>query len=386
MSALPPGGLASTGDRMRSLRVAVIVDPRQPVTPPPPPPGSSLHFHLIALNDLDLTQPFLRQADVLIVEVDGGAERSAVFAQLTGEQARPVIAAGRDLTAADVRALMRAGAVDVVALPFEPREVDEALATARGVIATRPYGTTKGRIVSFIRAVGGAGATALACQTGCLWATRQSTCLIDFDVQSGAVALYLDMQPPLGLVDLVDARERLDHTLFATIAARHASGLQIIAAPREIMPLELLDPTIVAQILTIAAQSFEVVLVDLPAAWTTWSLAALAHSDATCLVTNLSVPGLRQARRQLDLIEANAVAAPVQIVLNRVPKKVFRTIDLRDSERVLRRSIDHSIANDWATMSSAIDEGKTLAAVRTKTTVEADLNVLITGLTAAMAS
>ncbi len=387
MSALPPAAPEASADQLRALRVVLVLDPAGPTAAPPPaPPGVNLHLHLVALDALDPTQPFLRQADVLIVEVAASdADAVASFARVVAEQPRPVIAAAQGLKPGTMRALMRAGAVDVVALPLDAGELDDALLTAREAIVRRPQTAAKGRVISFMRAVGGAGATALACQTGCLWSARQSVCLIDLDVQFGAVALYLDMQPPLGLLDLVDAGERLDHTLFATIAARHASGLSIVAAPPEMVPLDTLTPALVAQLLTLAAQTFEVVLVDLPAAWTSWSLAALANSDAACLVTTLSVPGLRQARRQLDLVEANGLTVPLKIVVNRVPKKVFRTIDMGDSEKALRRKVDFTVASDWATMSSAVDQGRAIGAVRSKTAVEADIAKLIAGLAQAVA-
>ena len=388
MSALPPSVLEAPADQLRALRVVLVLDPATPTAAPPEsPPGINLHLHLVALEALQPTLPFLRQADVLLVEVAVGDPAAlATFARIAAEQPRPVIAAAQALSPGAMRALMRAGAVDVVALPLDAGELADALQTAREAIVRRPQTAAKGRVISFMRAVGGAGATALACQTGCLWSARQSTCLIDLDVQFGAVALYLDMQPPLGLLDLVDAGERLDHTLFATIAARHSSGLSIVAAPAEMVPLDTLTPALVAQLLTLAAQTFEVVLVDLPAAWTSWSLAALAHSDAACLITNLSVPGLRQARRQLDLVEANGLSVPLKIVVNRVPKTVFRTIDLGDSERALRRKVDYTVASDWSTMSSAIDQGRPLGAVRSKTAVEGDIAKMIAGLAQVIAA
>lgn len=385
MSALPPGAPDTVPDRLRTLRVAVVLDPASVATlPAEAPPGVNLHLQLVALDSLDTTLPFLRQADILVVEVPlARGDAVGAFARVVAEQSRPVIAAASHLRPSDVRALMRAGAVDVIALPLLAEELGEALDAARGVLGTRVQSAAKGKVISLLRAVGGAGATALACQMGCLWGTKQSTCLIDLDLQFGAVALYLDMQPPLGLLDLVDAGDRLDRTLFTTVAARHASGLHIIAAPAEMVPLETLTPTMVAQILTFAAQSFEVVLVDLPTAWTAWTLAALTHSDAACLVSTLSVPGLRQARRQLDVIETNGLGVPLRIVLNRVPKKVFRTIDLGDSERALRRKVDFTIADDFQVMSSAIDQGRALTG---KSAITADLGRLIAGLTEVVAA
>lgn len=385
MSALGPVA-AAPAQQLRALRVALVVDPASAGANPPDLAGATIHLHFAALDELVPTLPFLRQADVLVVEVmlDRPGQLDH-FIRILAEQPRPVIAATRSLDAAATRTLMRAGAADVVALPLAAGDLDEALAAVRKLIASRPQAAAKGRVVSFVRAVGGAGATALACQTGCLWADRQSTCLIDFDVQFGAVALYLDMHPQLGLLDLIEAEGRLDQMLLSTIAARHASGLRIVAAPADIAPLEAMTPAFVAQVLTLAAATFEVVLVDLPAAWTPWSLAALTHSDLVLMISNLSVPGLRQARRQLDLIEANHIAAPLRIVLNRVPKKLFRTIDLADSERVLRRKVDFTIADDAATMNSAVDQGRTIGQVRGKSAVESDLAKLIAGLTEVLA-
>ena len=366
-----------------TVRVALVLDPTAPAAALPSVPGIDMRLHLAELAVVVPTLPFLRRADMLIVEiVPERPGQIEAFARLATELLPlVVIAAVHDLGVADTRALIRAGAIDVLPLPLEAADVVDAVATALKVSAKRPpVLAAKGRIISFARAVGGAGATALACQTGCLWAASKSTCLIDLDVQFGSVALYLDMAPQLGLLDLVDARERLDATLFTTIAARHASGLHIVAGASEMVPLEILTPSLVGQILALAAQLFDIVLVDLPAAWTSWSLAALAQSDSFCLVTNLSVPGLRQARRQLDVVEANGLTVPMQIVLNRVPKRMFRTIELADTERVLRRKVDFTIANDPHAMENAINQGRPIAAIQRGTRVEKDLRAMIAAL------
>ncbi|WP_419815147.1 AAA family ATPase [Glacieibacterium sp.] len=360
----------------------MICDPSNSFAVPVETGAIDLHLHLAELANLTPGLPFLRHAEVVIVEVmldrPGNIQ---LFEHFAAGQHAPVIAACRGLTVSGTRALIRAGAIDVVPLPLEPADLDQAIDAARRIIASRPISAApSGRVISFFRAVGGAGATVIASQAGCMWAANHSTCLIDLDVQFGAAALYLDMQPNLGLLDLIEAKERLDTTLFQTIAARHSSGLHVIAAPPEMVPLEILTPALAGQILATAAQLHEIVLVDLPAAWTSWSLAVLDRSDAVCLVTNLSVPGLRQARRQLDVIEANGLKVPIHIVLNRVPSKMFRTIDMGDSERVLRRKVDITITNDVATVTNAIDQGRPLASVSSKTRVEKDLAMLVARL------
>ena len=104
----------------------------------------------------------------------------------------------------------------------------------------------------------------------------------------------------------------------------------------------------------------------------------LARADQVVVVTSLTVPGIHHARRKLDLMDANNLA--VKIVLNRVPHRLFRTIDLGDSEKVLRRKADFEIANDYPSMSGAIDQGRTLAQLKRGTRVEKDLRALVAGL------
>ncbi len=61
------------------------------------------------------------------------------------------------------------------------------------------------------------------------------------------------------------------------------------------MPLEVVTPEFVEKLLDLAVENYDVVLVDLPTAWVGWSLSAFQRSDAICLVTELSVPGVHQA-------------------------------------------------------------------------------------------
>lgn len=373
----------------RVLRIALVLDPasQSPTANriAPAGPGVDVHLHLAEPAFVTAREPFLKRMDVLIIEID--VARPAQFddfarlaRELTGIM--PVIAAGRGMTVADTRRLIRAGAVDVLPLPMSPEDFEHALDAARGAIASRPESQLRhGKTATFVRAIGGVGATALATQAGCLWAETKSVCLVDFDVQFGSAALYLDIKSQLGLVDLIEARDQLDVDLLRSVAMRHESGLHVIAGPNEVMPLDILTPQLVSSILTTASQAFDIILVDLPAAWTTWSLAAVSQSDVVCLVTSLTVPGIHQARRQLDVLDAHGLGEiPTRIILNRVANKFFRNIDLSDTERVLRRKVDFTIANDYPTVSAAVDQGRPLARIKAKSKVEKDLLTMVEGL------
>ena len=146
--------------------------------------------------------------------------------------------------------------------------------------------------------------------------------------------------------------------------------------------MDALTPDFVDKLLDLAVQTYDVVIVDLPGAWVDWSLAALQKSDAICLVTTMSVPGIHQARRQLELLDANNLNDRLRIVLNRVVNPLFGKVDLAEPESLLRRKIHFAISNDFSTVTAAIDEGRSLANVKMKSRVEKDVRAIVGGLAA----
>ena len=157
-----------------------------------------------------------------------------------------------------------------------------------------------GRFSSVIKSVGGVGATALLSQLAIRFAQHEAAhgreaCLIDLDVQFGDVAFQLGLQPKLSLADLLEAGARLDGDLLRATTTDHPSGVKVIAAPSEMMPLEGIPNEQLLQIVELAAREFGTVFVDLPTNWTNWSLSLVARSDLVLLVTELTVAGLNRA-------------------------------------------------------------------------------------------
>ena len=330
-------------------------------------------------------------SQALVVEVD--CSRSSAIERLRRLLAErpgmPILAAVRDPSLADVRTLMRFGIADVLPLPLRMAELEPALERIGLDLETRIGASgPKGRLVSAIKSRGGVGATAMLTQLGCILSEASRfrggpTCLVDFDLQHGNAALYLGRLPELGLSDLVDARDRLDADLLKSVIARHPSGLSYISAPREIMPLDALRPDTVEPILTFVRSEFQTVLVDLPADWTDWGLAILAESEQILLVSELSVAGLHQARRQIDFLRDQDLAqVPISIVMNKVVKGLFKTVDYQDAARILGREVTFSIAEDAATFRSALDQGEPIMSINPRSRVAKDLGEIAATLQA----
>lgn len=327
----------------------------------------------------------LRDTDVLVAEIDAAAGIGDIERLIREHPALPIVAAMRGLSVAATRQLLRAGAYDVLAIPFSLDELRAAVEPARHArlaapVPQQPTPVRRGKVIGMLGALGGVGTTVLAVQAGILWAKTKRTCLIDLDIQFGNAALYLDLKPSLTLADLIDAGDRLDRELLGSVAEIHASGLAVIASPLDMVPLDALTPEFVRRLIDLARGAFEVVLIDLPGAWTSWSLAAIEAADTACLVTSLTVPGIHQARRQLEVIDANGLGERTRIIVNRVPKPMFRRADLGDTEKVLGRRVDFQVTNDYPTVNGAIDQGRAFSAVAPRSRVEKDLSALIDGL------
>lgn len=341
----------------------------------------------VTMNMLPASAPIpdeiVERGQVLVVEVEPGADASLNrLAALRAAHARlPIVAAVRNASIPVVRALLQSGVNDVLALPLTGAELRAALERIRAVVdAAHQDGGADGNIVSVVKSVGGVGATMLATQAASLQANRRQgeTCLFDFDLQFGNAATYLGVQPQLGLADLLEAGARVDGDLLRSVMARTPTGLNLVAAPPEIMPLESVSADQIFDVVDLATRNYRMVFADLPGNWTNWSLSLMARSDVILLVVELTIASLRQAQRQLALLRNQGVVdGRLHIVVNRVQKKLFRTIDLADAERALNHPVAFSITNDFPLVSTALDQGVLLDDIKPKNRISRDIGDIL---------
>ncbi|HEX5237999.1 MAG TPA: pilus assembly protein CpaE [Sphingomicrobium sp.] len=335
----------------------------------------------------------LAGASAAVIQVDADSQGSIKrFQNLAKAVDTPLIAAAFEPPLALVRSLIRAGAHDVIPLPLSAEELEASLAPIRDEIAKRDEAATAShaKLVSVIKSVGGVGATALLTQMAIRFAEREKACgreacLIDLDVQFGDVAFQLGLRPKLSLGDLLEAGSRLDGALLRSTTTDHPSGLKVISAPVDIMPLEGMPSDHLLQIVDVATREFGTVFVDLPSNWTNWSLSLVARSDLVLLVTELTVAGVNRARRQLDLLESQELGSlEVRVVVNRFDKVMARTVRPADVVEALRRDIAYTVSNDFALMRTAIDRGVPIDEIKRKSAIAKDLDGIDAGVAAAL--
>lgn len=299
----------------------------------------------------------------------------------------PIIAAIRDANLTLVRALLKQGVRDVVALPLAQSDLAAIIAEVCSELdAEKAAEVEQGQLISVLKSIGGVGATTVATHlAGELAANNRGkgVCLIDLDLQFGNAGAYLGLSSQLSIADLIAAGSRIDRELLRSVVSKADSGLNVIAAPMDIMPLESANAEQMLRIIELAREEYDHVILDLPTNWTNWSLSLVALSDVVFLVAELSVASLRQAKRQLQLLaNQDIVGANIHVIANRVEKKMFRTINLDDAAQALGHSIEFSIHNDYPLVRAAHDQGVLINAIRARSKISADIASMLPLLTA----
>jgi len=244
--------------------------------------------------------------DVMIVEVPADPTRgdgwsAAAVERLARRLPETAILATTASGAAEaVVQIMRAGALDVVRRPVEPRELAAALdklARFRG----RPVQRRRGRVTAVFSSKGGLGATTLAVNLGvCLaeHAAAKSVLLLELDTRHSDVVTFLDLRPRYSILDVFESLERMDESLLQGLMIKHASGLWVLPGPAQIERGYLAAEQVQSG-LDLLRGHFDHVVLDLRHDVDPGTIAALEAADTVLFLTNLNVSALRSGAAAL---------------------------------------------------------------------------------------
>lgn len=347
--------------------------------------GQSLTLTMLAAGAA-LPPQLVAEAKAIILEVepDSDASMKRLIALRAAHPKLKLVAAIRDAQIPVVRALLRSGINDVIALPLQATELTAILDDLRASIAADAGGEVRtGQLVSIIKSVGGVGATTIATQAASLHAQAAGkdsgeVCLFDLDVQFGNAGTFMGISSTLTLADLLTGGNRVDRELLRTVTVETPTGLRVVTAPSEIMPIEAVNADQVFRIIELAQRNFGTVYLDLPGNWTNWSMSLVARSQVIFLVVELTIASLRQARRQIALLRSQDIdPSRIHVIANRVEKKFFRAIGLEDAASALDHPVKLSIANDFPLVSSALDQGVLIQELKARSRVCKDLQDIV---------
>lgn len=329
----------------------------------------------------EVTDAHLLGAGILVVHVDP-AEPSSMrrIEKIRAEHpALPQIVALQSADIGLVRTLVREGVSDVVSLPLSPEELLQAAVAVLEVRSRQDdWSAALAPLVAVTRSLGGGGATTAITHLAASMAEEGTrACLFDLDIQFGRVAEVLGLQPRRTLTDLLEGGVRIDPSFLQSVAAHHSSGLAVVAAPPDIVPIESIDAGQLRRALEIARREYDFVFVDVPSSLTNWSLSILAEADAIVMLVEQTLASLRQAKRRIDLFRSVGIDGhAVSVVVNRMEKRLFGSIGQRDVEHALGHKVLCGLHAENQNMGIAQDQGLLVNEVRAKNAYSADIDKL----------
>lgn len=337
--------------------------------------GHNIGIHIGRLENVRPEIAGLRRSDVLLLELDPGDQAELETLHDIVHRRfpdKPVVVTTTDLDLNHIRKLMRLGVVDVLPQPIKESDLLAALCSAAALKTLAADEDIEGTVVSILGMHGGAGATTVAVNLGHILATRYQAktaqaCLMDLNPQFGSAALYMDIESRVGIPDLLDAADRLDGTLFRDVMAHHKCGLDILSTPVDRMGFGNMGADFVSRCLDIAVSEYRHTVIDLPQTWTPFTAVTLKRSATVLLVTQLTVAGIRQARRWIELFRSRDMdKLPLKIVLNRFDSNLKKQIKPKDAEKALDHKIDYCISSDFWAVNEALNTGVAISELKKK--------------------
>lgn len=323
----------------------------------------------------------LRAASIVVLEIDPSSQASMERLSVLKQQAPylPVIAGVRSIDLAGTRKLLRQGVRDVVALPFSIDELLPALVdVANDLQQAADTAVKPAPFIVLIKSIGGSGSTTIATHLAASIADEDArVCLFDLDLQSGDASYYLGSQPPRNISDLLDAKDRLDADLLEAVVDHNETGVDIVAAPSEIVPIESVDFARLSSVIELARREYDYVIVDLPSDFTNWVLSTVFAADLVLQINTLTIPSLRNARRQMDFLRSMGLSpSMLGVVINQCEKKMFKTVSVANAEEVLKCKVLATIAADTSLVREAQNSGTTADQIRSKSHFAKDISNL----------
>jgi pilus assembly protein CpaE len=213
---------------------------------------------------------------------------------------------------------LRSGADEILFLPLDPGEATRALlklSEARWRTERREGGV----VVSMMSMVGGVGVTSLAANLAlALRSLNQRVALLDLDLQTGGLAVFLNLDPEVTIMPLVRLDRKLDSIQLESALTKHSSGVYLLSAPKRIEEGELVSDITVGTVLDLMRQLFDYVIVDCGDHVDENAVAAWERSEHLFYVLNQSIAAARCAWRFVDLFERLGLTTlEPRFVLNR---------------------------------------------------------------------
>lgn len=291
-----------------------------------------------------------------------------------------VILIAEDVSPALLHQLLRMGADEFVPYPLPEGELQAAIVRINqakevavqqaeaGGTALKSGGDKQGAVLACHGLAGGTGATTLAVNLA--WelanidAEAPSVCLLDFDMQFGSASTYLDLDRREAVFEMLSDTENMDEEVFGQSLSTFEEKLQVLTAPTDMIPLDLISSEDINRVIKMARQHFEYVIIDMPSTLVQWTEAVLSEAHVYFTTLELDMRSAQNALRFKRALQSEELPfEKLRYVLNRAPKFTDLTGKSRAKRMAesLEISLDLHLPDGGSAVSQACDHGIPLA-------------------------
>lgn len=252
---------------------------------------------------------------------------------------------------------MRTGVREVI-VP----ESEAALITAVGRHIARlelpKASSKKGRLIAMMPAKGGSGATFLAANLAYALAQRgKRVALIDMNLQFGDTMLYLsERHPAANIATLARESGRLDRALLESSMVLVGENLWVLGSPDSPEQSVLVTAAVVDQILHLAREHFDFVILDAGRILEAVTVRALDDAETVYLVLQATLPALHDTRRLITVLNGLGYGREkLSVVINRAEKN--SEIGAAEIAKSLGYEVSVSVPNSFSSVLYSINHG-----------------------------
>ena len=242
----------------------------------------------------------------------------------------------------------RAAAEAAIAKAAEARAAAQAAADA-----------PQAKVITVFSTKGGVGKSLVATNLGVsLSDLGHQVCLVDLDVNSGDVAIMLQLTPTRTINDLVALGGQFDPEALTSILTKASDRLSLVAAPVRLDSPDHAAATDIGAMIDVLKGMFDFIVVDTSGVFDDNALTALDRTDSIVLVGTLDIPALKAlklATGTLDLL--NFGRNTWKFVLNRADGKVGLTVS--EFESTLGVKADATLVSSREVL-AAVNRGEAL--------------------------
>lgn len=331
------------------------------------PDAASLEFIAIAMDEEDENNV------ATIAELIKTAVAHDIHVIVIAEEVSPMV----------LHQLLKLGAKEFVPYPLPEGALHDALERLRAprpaepaapapeapVTTLKPTGDREGVILPVHGLAGGVGATTFAVNLAWELATigkdeAPRVCLLDFDMQTGAISTYLDLTRREAVFELLSDTEAMDSESFMQALLPFGDKLHVLTSPMDMIPLDLITPEDIERVVEMAATNFDYVVIDMPSTVVQWTETVLVKSHVYFAPLEIDMRSAQNALRMVRALKAEDLPfEKLRFLLNRAPKFT----DLTGKSRVKRMaeslgiSIEVQLPDGGRPVTETNDQGTPLA-------------------------